>query len=61
MKAIQNIREQIKAFGFSSLPLGLLFFLASTAHATPAILDVRDVDTPGDPSVLHVGGLTDGC
>ncbi len=24
------------------------------------ILDVRDIDTPGDPSVLHLGGLTDG-
>jgi len=59
MKAIQNIRAQIKALGFSSIPLGLLFLLATTAHATPAILDVRDVDTPGADSVLHVGGLTD--
>jgi len=25
------------------------------------ILDVRDVDTPGDPSVLHSGGLTNGA
>ena len=24
------------------------------------ILDVRDIDTPGDPSVLHTGGLADG-
>ena len=55
-----NIRGQIKALGFSSLPLGLLFFLATTAHAAPVILDVRDVDTPGADSVLHVGGLTDG-
>ncbi len=60
MKTIQNIRGQIKALIFSSLPLILLIFLATTAHATPAILDVRDIDTPGDDSVLHVGGLTDG-
>ena len=60
MKAIQNLREQIKSIGSLYLPLGLLFFLATTAHATPAILDVRDIDTPGLPSVLHVGGLTDG-
>ncbi len=60
MKTIQNIRGQIKALFFSSLPLILLIFLATTAHATPAILDVRDVDTPGADSVLHVGGLTDG-
>ena len=59
MKLIQNIRGQIKALIFSSLPFILLIFLATTAHATPAILDVRDVDTPGADSVLHVGGLTE--
>ena len=61
MKTIQNIRGQIKALIFSSLPLILLIFLATTAHATPVILDVRDIDTPGADSVLHVGGLTDGA
>jgi hypothetical protein len=60
MKAIQNIRQQFKVTGFFHLPLGLLFFLVTTAHADPAILDVRNVDTPGDDSELHVGGLTDG-
>ena len=39
-------------------PLGIL--LAITANAAPAILDVRDIDTPGMDSVLHIGGLTDG-
>jgi hypothetical protein len=38
----------------------LFLFFATTVHATPAILDVRDVDTPGADSVIHVGGLTDG-
>ncbi len=55
--------------------IGVLFGVAVTfgasslARAQPGIigvvkpgiiLDVRDVDTPGDASVLHPGGLTNG-
>ena len=60
MKAIRSVRLQGRFIGSSFLALGLFFFLAITAHASPAILDVRDVDTPGEDSELHVGGLTDG-
>ena len=42
----------------SVCPLGV--FLTITAYADPAIIDVRDIDTPGADSVLHTGGLTDG-
>ena len=59
MKAVQHICGQKKPIGFSFSPIAMVFFLAAQAHATPAILDVRDIDTPGADSVLHVGGLTD--
>ena len=55
----QYVRLHIKVLSFSCVQLGLLFFLVSVARAAPAILDVRDIDTPGAVSVLHVGGLTD--
>ena len=59
----------IETFGLAVKPHNLvntaqaeIYFddLIYSTESEPVILDVRDVDTPGADSVIHVGGLTDG-
>jgi len=62
--------ETYSKYSWANQGVNFFIFAVNIAHLSrhhgscnarypPAILDVRDVDTPGADSVLHVGGLTE--